>query len=176
MGALIFYATSGFLPSPSGCRESGEGVGASASQCARGALLVALPSSPRDNGPIQEHPVKGAFTRGRIGFETIFSARTQQKNPAMRQHCGIFVLAPEQKICVSKLPLAPFLHLMANIPPVKSPWVLLFFSTSGFLPSPSGCRESGEGVPQFRIVPFLHFSIEKNPNWVYTKLKNCFYR
>ena len=127
MGALIFYATSGFLPSPSGCRESGEGVGASAWQCARGALLVALPSSPRDNGPIQEHPVKGAFTRGRIGFETIFSAHTQQKNPAMRQHCGIFVIAPEQKICVSKLPLAPFLHLMANIPPVKAPGVLLFF-------------------------------------------------
>jgi len=43
------------LPSPGGCRESGEGVGASAWQCARGALLVALPSSPRDNGPIQEH-------------------------------------------------------------------------------------------------------------------------
>jgi len=55
---------------------------------------------------VKKKSAEGRPQIGKIGFETIFSAHTQRKNPVMRQHCGIFVVAPERKICVSKLPLA----------------------------------------------------------------------
>ena len=50
---------------------------------------------------------KGRPPQGRIGFESIFFPKTNRKNPAMRQHGGIFVNSLEQKICISKLLVAP---------------------------------------------------------------------